>query len=183
MVGRIATRSDCASCAALCCIAYPSGEMPGFAAEKRSGEPCPKLDTCGGSTIYDDRERLGFAGCIAYECFGAGQFVTQAALAHGGEPGDRATQAMIDHFLGVRPAFDLLYLAQRWESTVLPGKEIGEGLALVLLLEDALLTGVLKDIERILPAAKARLRELYAARIVENGGEILNSRGVHALDG
>ena len=121
MLERIASRSDCANCAALCCVAYPSDDMPGFAASKRSGEPCPRLAQCGTCTIYEDRERLGFGGCIAYECFGAGQFVTQALSHRGAQPGRTvATQAMIDRFLQVRPAFDLLHLAQRLAGDNLP---------------------------------------------------------------
>ena len=43
MATRLESRSDCTRCAALCCIAYPSEDMPGFAAAKEAGQPCPKL--------------------------------------------------------------------------------------------------------------------------------------------
>ena len=36
-------RSDCTRCAALCCIAYPSQDMPGFAAAKDAGIDLWKL--------------------------------------------------------------------------------------------------------------------------------------------
>mgnify|MGYP001242133147 CR=1 FL=1 len=176
MVGRVATQSDCANCAALCCIAYPSDDMPGFSAQKQSGEPCPKLDSCGACTIYDDRERLGFAGCIAFECFGAGQFVTRSVLAGGTDPGHPVTrQAMVDRFLRLRPAFDLLYLAQRLGNARLSRKDESDRASLVQLIEDALLNADPSDVERILPAAKIQLRELYSVQNTEKRDEFLNS--------
>lgn len=110
-MGTLPTRSDCDNCAALCCIAYPSDDMPGFAASKESGEPCPRLDACGRCTIYDRRVDEGFAGCLAFECFGAGQYVTQA-LFKGRDWRDDPDllPSMVERFLAVRPAFDLLYL-------------------------------------------------------------------------
>ena len=163
-MSRIATQSDCSKCAALCCIAYPSDDMPGFAAEKGSGEPCPKLDSCGNCTIYPDRERLGFAGCIAYECFGAGQFVTQSILAvDDRSENPRTKQAMVDSFLRLRPAFDLLFLAQRLEPKDLSDDGARERSSLIEALEDALLTASPVDVERALPDARARLRALYSA--------------------
>ena len=184
MPERIATTSDCAKCAALCCVAYPSDDMPGFAASKRSGEPCPRLAPCGTCTIYEDRERLGFGGCIAYDCFGAGQFVTQALSHSGAQPGRTvATQAMIDRFLLVRPAFDLLRLAQRLADDDLPPERESRRVSIVRSLEDALLTGDPAIVEHVLLPAKAALRDLYAARSLQNRKGNLNSRRAHALVG
>ena len=137
--------------------------MPGFAAQKLSGEPCPKLDSCGHCTIYADRERLGFAGCIAFECFGAGQFVTQSILGGHDRPDHPATrQAMVETFLRVRPAFDLLFLAQRLDEAELSDDRASERASLIESLEEALLTVDPTSVERALPAAKATLRRLYA---------------------
>ena len=184
MLERIASRSDCANCAALCCVAYPSDDMPGFAASKRSGEPCPRLAQCGTCTIYEDRERLGFGGCIAYECFGAGQFVTQALSQRGARRGRTvATKAMIDRFLQVRPAFDLLHLAQRLAGDNLPPERESRRVSIVRSLEDALLSGDPASVEHVLLPAKAALRDLYAGRSMENRKGNLNSRRAHALVG
>lgn len=108
------TRSDCTRCAALCCIAYPSDEMPGFAAAKAAGEPCPKLAANGLCTIYERRAEEGFAGCIRFECFGAGQHVVQT-LFDGRDWRDDAALLgpMIDAFLAMRPVSDLAYLVER----------------------------------------------------------------------
>ena len=108
------TRSDCGRCAALCCIAYPSEDMPGFSAIKSAGEPCPKLGGNGLCTIYEHRAEEGFAGCIRFECFGAGQHVVQ----HLFEGKDWRSEpallgAMIESFLAMRPVSDLAFLVSR----------------------------------------------------------------------
>ena len=113
----IETRADCSRCAALCCIAYPSDDMPGFSARKAAGEPCPKLGRDGLCTIYERREEEGFAGCIRYECFGAGQHVVETLFAGRDWRSDPALlPAMVENFLAMRPVSDLLFLARRAEA-------------------------------------------------------------------
>ena len=113
----IETRADCGRCAALCCIAYPSDDMPGFSARKQAGEPCPKLAADGLCTIYEDRAEQGFAGCIRYECFGAGQYVVET-LFQGRDWRDDAAllTPMVETFLAMRPVSDLLFLARRAQT-------------------------------------------------------------------
>lgn len=114
MAARLETRSDCSRCAALCCIAYPSEEMPGFAAPKRAGEACPKLGEDGRCTIYEHREEAGFSGCSRFECFGAGQHVVQHLFGgHDWRQDPALLRPMVDAFLAMRPVSDLNYLARR----------------------------------------------------------------------
>ncbi len=114
MAATLPTRSDCSRCAALCCIAYPSQDMPGFAASKDAGQPCPKLDRCGRCTIYSSRAEQGFAGCIAFECFGAGQHVVQQLFGGRDWRDDPALlEPMVESFLAMRPVSDLMFLAER----------------------------------------------------------------------
>ena len=111
LADRPATRSDCARCAALCCIAFPAEEMPGFAASKAAGEPCPKLGGDGRCTIYDTRSENGFGGCVAFECFGAGQHVVQTLFdARDWRDDPRLLPQMVETFLAMRPVSELLYL-------------------------------------------------------------------------
>lgn len=125
------TRSDCSRCAALCCIAYPSEEMPGFSAAKQAGQPCPKLGSDGLCTIYTRRAEEGFAGCIAFECFGAGQHVVQHLFADRDWREDRAVLgAMVDAFLAMRPVSDLNFLARRIIDSAQDGKVRAEAAAL-----------------------------------------------------
>lgn len=125
MATPIETRADCARCAALCCIAYPSDDMPGFSAKKEAGEPCPKLGRDGLCTIYARRTEEGFAGCIRYECFGAGQHVVQTLFDGRDWRDDPALRApMVEAFLAMRPVSDLLFLA-RWAEARTGSDRIG----------------------------------------------------------
>jgi len=76
-MNQIALEPDCANCAALCCIALAFDRSKLFAIDKPAGEPCPNLDACGACTIHNTRADRGFRGCIAFDCLGAGQRVTQ----------------------------------------------------------------------------------------------------------
>lgn len=70
-------RSDCSRCAGLCCVAHSFQRSSDFAYDKPAGTPCRNLlddFRCG---IHADLRTSGFTGCTVYECFGAGQFVTQ----------------------------------------------------------------------------------------------------------
>jgi hypothetical protein len=70
-------RADCASCFALCCVALPFAASADFATDKPAGVPCVNLRgdfRCG---IHTRLRQEGFPGCTVYDCFGAGQRVSQ----------------------------------------------------------------------------------------------------------
>lgn len=48
-----------------------------FAIDKPAGQPCPNLRTDFRCSIHEQLRPSGFAGCAAYDCFGAGQKVVQ----------------------------------------------------------------------------------------------------------
>ncbi len=80
LASRPALRGDCERCAALCCVTLPLTASADFAIDKPAGVPCPHLlpdDRC---DIHGQLRECGFAGCAAYDCFGAGQQVTHAIL-------------------------------------------------------------------------------------------------------
>lgn len=160
MADRLPTRSDCGRCAALCCIAYPSQEMPGFAAAKEAGEPCPKLDRCGACTIYERRAQAGFAGCIDYECFGAGQHVVQRLFEGRDWRDDPALlEPMLAAFLAMRQVSDLLFLVEKARRLHRSRDElelIGTELEAI-----ASSRSTLTDTRRI-AAARAALERIYA---------------------
>ncbi|POF29454.1 hypothetical protein [Roseibium marinum] len=68
---------DCTNCAALCCVVFAFDKSESFAVDKAAGEVCANLDGCGRCKVFSKRQELGFKGCIAYDCHGAGQRVTQ----------------------------------------------------------------------------------------------------------
>jgi hypothetical protein len=78
--GRRHLRADCANCVALCCVGPAFAASADFAIDKPAGVPCPNLqpdDRCG---IHDRLRDRGFPGCVVFDCFGAGQHVTQVTF-------------------------------------------------------------------------------------------------------
>ncbi|HZB33728.1 MAG TPA: pentapeptide repeat-containing protein [Streptosporangiaceae bacterium] len=112
---RLGLRADCASCFGLCCVALPFAASADFAIDKAAGLPCPHLDPGFRCGMHHDLRERGFAGCAAYDCFGAGQKVSQATF--GGQdwrglppPGARR---MFEVFPIMRRLHELLwYLAE-----------------------------------------------------------------------
>ena len=74
-------RPDCANCAGLCCVALPFSASADFAIDKDAGDPCPHLRTDFRCRIHSQLRERGFPGCAAYDCYGAGQKITQSTLA------------------------------------------------------------------------------------------------------
>jgi uncharacterized protein YjbI with pentapeptide repeats len=79
-VHRASLRADCERCAGLCCVAPAFAASADFAIDKAAGQACPNLlrdFRCG---IHARLREDGFPGCVAYDCFGAGQKVTQVSF-------------------------------------------------------------------------------------------------------
>jgi hypothetical protein len=101
-------RADCARCAALCCVATTFDRSPDFACSKAAGVPCLHLGSHHRCTVHADRVALGFSGCLAYDCYGAGQFVTQALLAGGSWRGRADAPRLFAAFLRLVELHELL---------------------------------------------------------------------------
>ncbi|GIT81545.1 hypothetical protein LLS1_32140 [Leifsonia sp. LS1] len=69
--------ADCASCAGLCCVALAFARSADFAVDKAAGDPCDNLDDGFRCRIHPHLRESGFKGCTVFDCFGAGQHVTQ----------------------------------------------------------------------------------------------------------
>jgi len=78
---RSGLRADCARCAGLCCVAPAFSASADFAIDKAAGQPCPNLRPDFRCGIHARLRQEGFPGCVAYDCFGAGQKVTQVTFA------------------------------------------------------------------------------------------------------
>lgn len=69
--------ADCSRCFGLCCVLLPFHRDSGFAVSKEGGHACHHLqadDRCG---IHDTLRDDGWPGCASFDCFGAGQHVSQ----------------------------------------------------------------------------------------------------------
>ncbi len=69
--------ADCTRCVGLCCVVLPFARSADFAFDKPAGEACRHLAADHGCRIHDRLLDSGMRGCVAYDCFGAGQSVTQ----------------------------------------------------------------------------------------------------------
>ncbi|CAM5481560.1 hypothetical protein SHIRM173S_07111 [Streptomyces hirsutus] len=76
-------RGDCAQCFGLCCVALPFTASAAFAVDKEAGRPCRNLREDHRCGIHARLRQEGFSGCTVYDCFGAGQKVSQVTF--GGE--------------------------------------------------------------------------------------------------
>lgn len=74
---RHSLRPDCSNCFALCCTAFGFSRSADFALDKPAGEPCQNLAPDFSCTIHDSLRPRGFRGCMVFDCFGAGQNVSQ----------------------------------------------------------------------------------------------------------
>jgi uncharacterized protein YjbI with pentapeptide repeats len=70
-------KSDCQNCFGLCCVALPYAESADFPSNKDGGEPCRHLGSSNLCSIHNELREKGYRGCVSYECFGAGQHVSQ----------------------------------------------------------------------------------------------------------
>lgn len=70
-------KSDCSRCAALCCVAYEFTPEDGFAFSKPVNTRCRFLRQDHRCSIYSQREAQGLHACASYECYGAGQWITE----------------------------------------------------------------------------------------------------------
>lgn len=102
---------DCTRCFGLCCVALPFAASADFALDKPAGTPCPNLRDDHRCGIHARLRTEGFTGCTVYDCFGAGQKVSQVTF--GGR--DRCTgsredaRRMVDVFPVVRQLHELLW--------------------------------------------------------------------------
>lgn len=68
---------DCASCSGLCCVALYCMKTDGFPEDKEAGIPCKNLMPNFHCATHGKLAKDKMRGCMAYDCFGAGQMVTQ----------------------------------------------------------------------------------------------------------
>ncbi|MER8220303.1 pentapeptide repeat-containing protein [Streptomyces sp. NPDC094143] len=108
---RAGLRGDCERCFGLCCVALPFAASADFAVSKDAGTPCRNLRDDHRCGIHTELRRKGFTGCTVYDCFGAGQRVSQVTF--GGQgwrtgPPEHARR-MFDVFPVVRQLHELLW--------------------------------------------------------------------------
>jgi uncharacterized protein YjbI with pentapeptide repeats len=102
--------ADCARCSGLCCVVPAFARSADFAIDKPARTPCPNLRADHRCGVHDRLPELGFRGCTVYDCFGAGQQVTQVTF---GGRDHRQAPGALDVFETMRALHELLwYLTQ-----------------------------------------------------------------------
>jgi uncharacterized protein YjbI with pentapeptide repeats len=102
--------ADCSRCVGLCCVALPFGRSADFPVDKAAGEPCEHLSRDFRCGIHDRLREEGYRGCTVFDCFGAGQQVTQVTF--GGmdwRSGDDIGAQMFAVFAVMRQLHELLW--------------------------------------------------------------------------
>jgi len=184
--GHRVLRADCGRCFGLCCVAPAFSASADFAIDKPAGRPCPHLQADFRCGIHAHLRREGFPGCAAYDCFGAGQQVSQVTF--GGRDwrrDPRAAPQMFRVFLIMRQLHELLwYLVAA--LTLEPARAVRDELRLALETTEAMTRSpadVLLDLdtgrhrERI-NALLLRTSELVRAHVP---GQKLDARGADLI--
>lgn len=103
-------RADCGDCFGLCCVALYFSASEGFPNDKEAGQPCFNLQPDFRCSVHKSLGERGLKGCLAFDCFGAGQKVSQVSF--GGQDWRKflasATQ-MFEVFLIMRHLHELLW--------------------------------------------------------------------------
>ena len=72
--------ADCANCFGLCCVALRLDESADFPVDKPAGKPCHNLQEDFGCGIHSRLRTSGWKGCTVFDCFGAGQQLSQVTF-------------------------------------------------------------------------------------------------------
>lgn len=70
-------RADCESCFGLCCVSLAFAASADFAVDKSAGQPCHNLQEDFRCGVHTNLVPLGYRGCTVFDCFGAGQKISQ----------------------------------------------------------------------------------------------------------
>lgn len=120
-MNRTSLKADCKNCFGLCCVALFFSAQDGFPTDKKAGEPCVNLKSDFCCNVHTNLQQLGYKGCIAYDCFGAGQKVAQVTFQGRDWANNPNTKKqMFEAFLIIRQLHELLWYiteAVLWQET------------------------------------------------------------------
>jgi len=169
---RAGLQGDCGSCFGLCCVALPFSASADFAVNKAAGKACSNLQSDFRCGIHTRLREQGFSGCTVYDCFGAGQKVSQVTF--GGQDWRQApgtAQQMFDVFPIVRQLHELLWYLT--EALTLPPARPIHGEVRLLLDETERLTHLdpeaLRELDVAAHRQKVNVLLLRTSELVRTG--------------
>lgn len=109
-ISRSNLRADCKNCFGFCCVALYFSASEGFPVNKDAGVPCINLQSDFRCSVHKNLKSLGLKGCIAYDCFGAGQKVAQVTYGgHDWRQVPETAQQMYEVFLIMHQIHEMLW--------------------------------------------------------------------------
>ncbi|GAA1352187.1 pentapeptide repeat-containing protein [Saccharothrix algeriensis] len=163
-------RADCERCFGLCCIVPAFGRSADFAVDKPARTPCRNLGDDFRCGIHSRLRERGFRGCTVYDCFGAGQQVSQVTF--GGRDWRSAPETaelMFDVFPVVRELHELL-----WHLTEALGLDTPHR---------ARLERARADVERLAAGTAQELARLDVGPHWRTAGDLLAQVSAHVRGG
>lgn len=170
-------RADCGNCFALCCTAFGFARSADFAVDKPAGTPCQNLAADFSCTIHDRLRPRGFRGCTVFDCFGAGQHVSQQLFAgRSWRERPETTEEMFAAFAVSRQLHEALWhLAEAARRTLDP--ELAEQAGSLRVTIDEALDG---ELSQLLGLDAARLHAGVRTVLMEVSAEV---RAFHSASG
>ncbi|MGE5405382.1 MAG: pentapeptide repeat-containing protein [Candidatus Saccharibacteria bacterium] len=102
--------ADCGNCFGFCCAAFYFSASDGFPNNKDAGQACGHLQEDFRCGIHNDLKEKGYRGCMAYDCFGAGQRVAQLSFAgNDWRQAPQSAQQMFEVFLKMQQLHEMLW--------------------------------------------------------------------------
>lgn len=192
-MGREELVADCARCVGLCCVVPALAKSSDFAITKPASHPCKNLLADHRCSIHADLDVKGFPGCTVYDCFGAGQQVTQVTFGGVSWRDDvRIRPQMFAAFEVMRALHELLWLVA--DAIALGGLELTAKLEDERDLLTALsrlpareLVGTNVEVHRarvnlLLTAVSTAVRAMVRAEAADHRGADLIGRDLRGVD-
>ena len=154
-MGERLLEADCASCVGLCCVAPAFAKSSDFAINKAAGQACPNLGADFRCGIHERLEDKGFHGCVVFDCFGAGQRISQEIFKAGQDW--RGAPEMLGLLPIVRQLHELMWL-------------LTEALKLE---EDAKVRAALAETDRLASGTPADLKALDVSAVRQKVNPLL----------
>jgi hypothetical protein len=159
---------NCERCAALCCVATSFDASEDFAISKAAGVRCPHLASDCRCTIHRQLLERGFTGCTLYDCYGAGQRVSQAFA---DQPSSEPQRD--EAFRILRVVHELLWqLTEAAKLCPISRSDVAAQLAQEIELLDAIASGP----AQMLTSIDLRPREIAARAALQGLGQALGGR-------
>lgn len=176
---RLSLQADCENCFGLCCVALPFAASADFAIDKDAGTPCQNLQPDFRCGVHSSLRQRGFRGCTVYDCFGAGQKVSQVTFSgHNWRDVPETAKQMFEVFPIMRQLHELLaYITEA--LTLQPARPIHDELRSALDETERL---TLLDAELLMRFDVAAYRATINALLLQTS-ELVRAEAIRQLKG